>query len=409
MKKTLFFLIGIFLSGIIFCGCTGKYPTPYNPDKNKEKKEVINEKIENKKIPEEVKEIKEIKIEEGDDIYTCETDEDCISVSQSPCGCGGGGKNKAINKKFEEDYRTNFRGGICAAVMSDDPTCRIPPSCKNKKCTIDLKDIRACERLEDPRNCVAAIMKNEESLTKCDEIQKSDTKDECYSIFGQKTDNVQICEKIKSNEIKIKCKAYTFYQNATTNDEIGYEYCYNIPEESNLRQQCLFVKIQHGDDETKCDLIENEEWLTNCKSLILSTKSEESHDINFCYQIPDPGRKGQCIKEIAIYKKDIDLCREIEGYETASDVRSNCILGIAIETNDYELCRKTKGANSMGNCLYGILKKEDVDLETSLKICEMQTDKYWINESYERMAIKFKNEEFCEKTEAPDKCKKKTK
>ena len=72
--------------------------------------------------------------------YACEIDNDCILVQDGCCGCGGGGKNTTINKKYEETY-LNKTGLICknvdcGAVVSNNPSCFSSPVCIQNKCSL---------------------------------------------------------------------------------------------------------------------------------------------------------------------------------------------------------------------------------------------------------------------------------
>lgn len=72
--------------------------------------------------------------------YTCNSDDDCISVSGGCCGCGGGGANIAINNESKEEYLNNQNSKCkdlaCIAVVSDDPTCSAQPVCLDGICEL---------------------------------------------------------------------------------------------------------------------------------------------------------------------------------------------------------------------------------------------------------------------------------
>jgi predicted secreted protein len=72
------------------------------------------------------------------DLYSCETDMECIAVNKSYCGCSAGGSREAINKKYliDRQEKTQQEEVMCPAVMSDDPSCFQEPKCVKNKCVM---------------------------------------------------------------------------------------------------------------------------------------------------------------------------------------------------------------------------------------------------------------------------------
>ena len=71
----------------------------------------------------------------------CQVDSDCVLVPYDCCGCTGGGKQRALSKKdkagYERARQARCAGTLCAAVMSQDPTCAATSAvCKEGKCTL---------------------------------------------------------------------------------------------------------------------------------------------------------------------------------------------------------------------------------------------------------------------------------
>lgn len=71
----------------------------------------------------------------------CQVDSDCVLVPDDCCGCTGGGKQRALPKKdkagYERARQARCAGTLCAAVMSQDPTCAATSAvCKEGKCTL---------------------------------------------------------------------------------------------------------------------------------------------------------------------------------------------------------------------------------------------------------------------------------
>ncbi len=70
----------------------------------------------------------------------CETDSDCIIVSDGCCGCNAGGKVTTINNESLEDWRNKHledcEGAMCMMSISDHWTCKVKPKCINNKCIL---------------------------------------------------------------------------------------------------------------------------------------------------------------------------------------------------------------------------------------------------------------------------------
>lgn len=74
----------------------------------------------------------------------CSVDEDCILINTDCCGCNSGGKNTAINKAFQQDWRNYLscetKSVVCPAVMSNDPSCseNATAACIQEKCSVEI-------------------------------------------------------------------------------------------------------------------------------------------------------------------------------------------------------------------------------------------------------------------------------
>lgn len=93
----------------------------------------------------------------------CQQNSDCVAVPDGCCGCGGGGKNIAINKKFEEEYSKKIQNECnntgCISVISNDPSCSGIPVCDENKCDLavptDDSNISTLCGPEPPATCSA--------------------------------------------------------------------------------------------------------------------------------------------------------------------------------------------------------------------------------------------------------------
>lgn len=70
----------------------------------------------------------------------CKADKDCVTVPDGCCGCEAGGKQRAIpvraRKADEKDRAAKCKETMCAAVMSQDPSCTATAVCKEGTCAL---------------------------------------------------------------------------------------------------------------------------------------------------------------------------------------------------------------------------------------------------------------------------------
>ncbi len=74
------------------------------------------------------------------DVFVCHEASDCVAVPAGCCDCNNGGRNIAINKKYQQYFmdhlKTKCEGMMCAAVVSDDPSCSATPDCVEGLCQL---------------------------------------------------------------------------------------------------------------------------------------------------------------------------------------------------------------------------------------------------------------------------------
>lgn len=70
----------------------------------------------------------------------CRKDADCVLVPDGCCGCSEGGKQRAIAARdraaAESRRKKECEGTMCAAVMSQDPSCSAAAVCRAGKCAL---------------------------------------------------------------------------------------------------------------------------------------------------------------------------------------------------------------------------------------------------------------------------------
>ncbi|MFH0832313.1 MAG: hypothetical protein V1900_01140 [Candidatus Aenigmatarchaeota archaeon] len=74
------------------------------------------------------------------DFYSCTRNDDCVSVQGNCCSCNMGGATTAVNKNYEKEWNrrriVDCQGTLCAAVISQDPSCSKEPKCISGKCDL---------------------------------------------------------------------------------------------------------------------------------------------------------------------------------------------------------------------------------------------------------------------------------
>lgn len=75
-----------------------------------------------------------------EDVKKCETDSDCIIVTDGCCDCNAMGKATTINNKsleyWKEENAGKCKGTLCFMAISNDPTCFAKPKCVNNECVL---------------------------------------------------------------------------------------------------------------------------------------------------------------------------------------------------------------------------------------------------------------------------------
>ncbi|QQR83664.1 hypothetical protein IPJ72_00405 [Candidatus Peregrinibacteria bacterium] len=315
-------------------------------------------------------------------IYVCKRDSDCVVVPDGPCPCSSSGRGKAINKKFDEIYRATHERGICAAAISQHPTCTTPPTCENRKCVIATDNLNSCTHSNNIDYCIENLLDADDSSGRCEDVAKS-LKNVCYEQLAIKKGEVDLCRLITDKERSQACNDLVIFRSAKDADD--YTICYQISDKSEFRTKCLFSKIAYGDitDEAACDLINDIEKATKCADIILGRRGEETNDESACYKITDSSRQDECIEKVGISKQDLALCEQVG----SAPGQSRCISSIAEKTNNFELCSQVVYSNFGQHCRAAIIKNDQLELDTMIDICEMQQEGHFKQSCYEKLRL----------------------
>lgn len=78
------------------------------------------------------------RLSDRNDIYSCESDADCVSVKAGCCGCRMGGSNTSINRKFvslwEKETAARCEDHVCPAFVR--LPCPTTGRCVDNRCTL---------------------------------------------------------------------------------------------------------------------------------------------------------------------------------------------------------------------------------------------------------------------------------
>jgi hypothetical protein len=70
----------------------------------------------------------------------CRKDADCVLIADGCCGCEAGGKQRAVpaNRRpsLEKRRKSGCRETVCAAMISEDPSCKAKAVCQEGACAL---------------------------------------------------------------------------------------------------------------------------------------------------------------------------------------------------------------------------------------------------------------------------------
>lgn len=129
----------------------------------------------------------------------------------------------------------------------------------------------------------------------CNELEYY--KDNCFSEQAFKRKDLQLCDSIIDSSSKNFCKNLLTHTKALKKNDITL--CSNI-NDNNRKQDCISGVISRQDDLSFCDseFIANNNFINECKSIILSHQAWENNDPSICEQIPLESYKEVCFEEM---------------------------------------------------------------------------------------------------------------
>lgn len=297
----------------------------------------------------------------------CTQDSDCVRVDDGPCGCGGAGKDTAVNGLFLENaesiHRRIYFNTGCAAMMSDDISCISPPICINSKCTIDTENSSVCAKKEDPNRCYYEFALLQNSVELCDKLQTekiNNSRQGCLMNIAVQLEDISPCDRLE-NEERLDCRDDFFYRLARHTKD--YELCLKITGNED-KDECLYNILLHGTDTKKCEIISDQDKVDSCVGNILLERAKNKENPGICSDVPEESMRNRCFSEAGALTTNPDYCRKDEKYKSSY---FDCLREVAKRTGDYELCDEF-GRNRF-SCILDVIGAGNMKLEEAQKIC----------------------------------------
>lgn len=199
-----------------------------------------------------------------------------------------------------------------------------------------------------------------------------------------------------------------------------------------VKEECYYNLALEKNELSLCK--KTGERSEECERKVKIDKAVESKNPNNCFKIAEIDYDiADCISEIAVLKKDKNICDELPDF--FGNVLEDCYAKLAISTNDLTLCEKTIGT-AMDNACYATIvgknkdpvqlcktlsglvftycvknidceKTDDVvacsafvvEEQTSPEICEYQLNDAKKTDCYTELAIRLNNKNLCFKAQ----------
>ena len=298
----------------------------------------------------------------------CAQDSDCVRIDDGPCGCGGGGKDTAINKKYLEKselvHLEIYNDIGCVAMMSDDISCISPPICINSKCTIDTENSDVCKKKEDANRCYYGFALLQNNVGLCDKLQTekiNNSRQGCLMNIAVQLEDISICDRLKGIE-QLDCRDDFLYRQARRTN--NYRLCLETSNEED-RDKCLYSVLLHETDTEKCKIISDQEKSDSCVGNILSKRAKDEKNPEICIDVPEESMRNRCFSEAGSLTTNPDYCKKDDKYKSNY---FDCLREVAKRTGDYELCDEF-GRNRT-YCVLDVIRAGNMKSEEAQKLCD---------------------------------------
>jgi hypothetical protein len=200
-----------------------------------------------------------------------------------------------------------------------------------------------CSRMTGIRrdDCFLQLATSKNSTSMCMEINFSYQRDSCLSKIAVASDRPDICNPILNNASRDFCKNQIFADLAVKNKDASF--CKLLIAENASNQDmvdtCIFTLAKKLNDTSYCDQITNSFSMELC----ITGKIDPSS----CNQISDPRGQQACLFISAIYSSDTSQCLDLP----STSMQDNCYLQVASNKKDDKVCALISSADLKSQCL----------------------------------------------------------
>jgi hypothetical protein len=163
----------------------------------------------------------------------CALDNDC-TVVKSGCGCAKLPLNKEYVDKYNEKMAERSNQIYCPAVLDMSERCYIPPTCVQNRCTIDVTDPSACEKVPNSRDCYLHLSQENQDERFCQRLNGT-SQSYCLGGLAYSKNNPDLCLQAEN-----LTNCFDYYYDRKGSMEHESAYCYKIVDKE-IKRGCLVV------------------------------------------------------------------------------------------------------------------------------------------------------------------------
>jgi len=281
---------------------------------------------------------------------------------------------------------------ITGPVNDSNPCISIESTINKNSClkdkAISSNDLSWCNLSDDSfkDSCKKAFAFSSSDETVCETIVSENARWECYSDLGEKLKDYSICMKVPPdinnniyrgnclNEVAISLK----------DPEICTKINYYVFKGNIVRDLCIDSLINSVQDENICLKVFNSDTKNNCLIQIAVKKK----NLEICELISSEETREECITSVGPMIEDVP-CEE---KETIAE-KNSCLKDRAITQDDSMICETITDFDIRGECYYDFaLSKEDSTYCSSIPANKI----FLRDDCYLEIAINNSDSELCE-------------
>ena len=152
---------------------------------------------------------------------------------------------------------------------------------------------------EEKEECLEMLKSLQVTFLEDEELceQLDDQKDQCFKNLAINKKDIEICNKIEDESLKVFCMDFIYQYQAETEGNV--ELCDNI-QENFQKEICIESVFEYAGSIEMCnsDYITNNNLVDKCMSIILLKRAILLNDFDMCEQIPLEEYKEECLQFI---------------------------------------------------------------------------------------------------------------